>query len=254
VFTVRLPARASAAAGAVRPAFLPDTAAPFVEEALGWTAEAPAAGTRADPDAPSILLVEDNPDMSAYLARLLSGEGWRVRATGDGASALRAAEADPPDLMLSDVMLPGRDGIAVLREMRASARLSRIPIILLTARAGSESAVEGLRQGADDYIVKPFVPAELLARVRVHLQMTQLRELVLARSERRSGNLEQALTSRTVISQAVGVVMAQQRCSPEQAFALLSRASQNRNVKLQVLAREVVGRFTEDADPPGPAR
>jgi DNA-binding response OmpR family regulator len=166
---------------------------------------------------------------------------------------LRAAEADSPDLVLSDIMLPGQDGLAVVRAMRASPRLARIPIVLLTARAGSESAAEGLRQGADDYVVKPFAQAELLARVRVHLQMAQLRELVLARSERRSGNLEQALASRTVISQAVGLIMAQRRCSPEQAFALLSRASQNRNVKLQVLAREMVGRFAEDADPPEPA-
>jgi DNA-binding response OmpR family regulator len=245
-----LPWRTSPAPGVTRPHSLPGIATPFIEEALSWTADPPTADTSTATDAPAILLVEDNPDMAAYLVRLLGNEGWRIRTAGDAPSALEAARSDPPDLVLSDVMLPGSDGIAVLREMRATPRLSRTPIILLTARAGSEAAVEGLQYGADDYIVKPFAPPELLARVRTHLQMAQLRELILARSQHRNANLEHALGTRAVIGQAVGVLMAQQRCSADEAFDLLSKASQNRNVKLHVIARELIERFTGQAGGP----
>src|SRR5205814_3792863 len=78
-------------------------------------------------------------------------------------------------LVLSDIMMPGLDGFGLLRELRAQERTRTIPVILLSARAGEESAVEGLEAGADDYLVKPFSARELLARVRTHLEMAKLR-------------------------------------------------------------------------------
>jgi len=90
-------------------------------------------------------------------------------------SALAAAEVDPPDLVLTDVMMPGLDGFGLLHELRKNPRTKTIPVILLSARAGEESFVEGLDAGADDYLAKPFSARELLARVRTHLELAQLR-------------------------------------------------------------------------------
>jgi signal transduction histidine kinase len=122
-----------------------------------------------------VLLVDDNADMRDYAARLLRAQGWVVDTAGDGAAALAAARNAPPDLVLSDVMMPGLDGFGLLRAMRADARTRTTPIILLSARAGEEARVEGLDTGADDYLVKPFAARELVARVRSHLALSRLR-------------------------------------------------------------------------------
>src|SRR5256885_2264886 len=97
------------------------------------------------------------------------------KVTGVQTCALPISRAAPPDLVLTDVMMPVLDGFGLLRELRADERTRTIPIILLSARAGEESAVEGLQAGADDYLVKPFSARELLARVRTHLELAQLR-------------------------------------------------------------------------------
>ena len=122
-----------------------------------------------------VLLVDDNADMRDYAARLLRAQGWVVETTGDGVSALAAARQDPPDLVLSDVMMPGLDGFGLLPALRADPRTQTTPIILLSARAGEEARVEGLDTGADDYLVKPFAAQELVARVRSHLFLARLR-------------------------------------------------------------------------------
>lgn len=121
-----------------------------------------------------ILWSDDNADMRDYVRRLLA-DRYDVLAVPDGASALAAARENPPDLVLTDVMMPRLDGLGLLRELRADARTRTIPVILLSARAGEESAVEGLDAGADDYLVKPFTARELLARVRTHLELAQVR-------------------------------------------------------------------------------
>src|SRR5207245_1036525 len=112
--------------------------------------------------------------MRDYLKRLLSRD-WTVEAVADGAAALSAIQERVPDLVLSDVMMPGLDGFQLLRALRSNPRTCSIPIILLSARAGEESSVEGLEAGADDYLVKPFSARELLARVRTHLELGKLR-------------------------------------------------------------------------------
>ena len=152
----------------------------FVEEAARWarstdsSAPAPPASAGAGSARARVLLAEDNADMREYLCRLL-GEHWDVEAVGDGATAVEAAHRCAPDLVLSDVMMPGLDGFEVLRALRADPETRSLPVILLTARAGEEDRVEGLDAGADDYLVKPFTARELLARVRVHLELVRLR-------------------------------------------------------------------------------
>ncbi len=123
---------------------------------------------------PRVLWADDNADMRDYVARLLS-ERYEVEAVGDGCSALESARLRPPDLVLTDVMMPHLDGFGLLRELRSDPALCDIPVIMLSARAGEESRIEGVEAGADDYLIKPFSARELVARVDAHVRLTRLR-------------------------------------------------------------------------------
>lgn len=168
----------------------------FVEEATRWIepdsegASAPDRKT-AELDA-RILLADDSADMRRYLQRLLA-EHWQVEAVNDGQAALESALARVPDLVLSDVMMPRLDGFELLRRLRAAPSTAAVPVILLSARAGDEAVAQGLGVGADDYLVKPFSARELIARVRVHLERSQLTRQLAATSvelERSNRELE----------------------------------------------------------------
>jgi two-component system phosphate regulon response regulator PhoB len=117
----------------------------------------------------SILVVEDEPDISALVAYHLVRETHRVRTVADGLAAIRAVEAETPDLIVLDLMLPGMSGQEVLAELRRPAD-SNIPVIVLTARREEQDRMEGLRLGADDYVTKPFSPQELVLRVAAVLR------------------------------------------------------------------------------------
>ena len=162
----------------------PVYATAFVEEALRWLpggelddGEQPQLSEPVvAPNATSvthrirILVADDNADMRDYVARLLRQRGWRVDTVADGQAALEAARHSPPDLLLSDVMMPGLDGFELLRALRADGETRNVPVILLSARAGEDARVEGIEAGATDYLVKPFSARELLARVEAHIQ------------------------------------------------------------------------------------
>jgi signal transduction histidine kinase len=134
-----------------------------------------------------VLVVDDNADMREYLTRILSTH-VQVEAVADGATALAVAQERAPNLILTDLMMPGLDGFELLGALRADPRTREVPIILLSARAGVEAIVVGLEAGADDYLIKPFWAQELISRVTAHLQMAQLRQEALqeARSTIRS--------------------------------------------------------------------
>ncbi|MFF1405394.1 SpoIIE family protein phosphatase [Streptomyces sp. NPDC058294] len=192
-FTVRLPfgtehLPADALAPAASTAVPSATAEPYVLEALRWLpadasgAETPMAPAPSDtaytsgPVVPArVLTADDNADMREYLTRILRGAGYHVQAVTDGHEALRAVRADAPDLVVSDVMMPRLDGLSLVRELRADPRTAAVPVLLLSARAGQEASIEGLQAGADDYLVKPFAAAELLARVRANVELSRLR-------------------------------------------------------------------------------
>ncbi|MFC7381437.1 SpoIIE family protein phosphatase [Sphaerisporangium rhizosphaerae] len=193
-FTIRLPfGPAHLPAGSLVPAGATEavsvTAGPFVEEALRWLPGdgAAADGTAADgsagahPSAPDdgartrVLIADDNADMREYLSRLLRGAGYRVETVGDGMEALDAVRADAHDLVVSDVMMPRLDGLALVAALRSDPRTAGVPVLLLSARAGQEASIEGLEAGADDYLVKPFSAAELLARVRANVELARMR-------------------------------------------------------------------------------
>jgi PAS domain S-box-containing protein len=177
-----------------------------VAEAERWSA-GPAEPLSADGQRPLILLADDNADMRAYIRSLLS-DSWDVVAVSNGEEALAAAADRPPDLVLSDVMMPKLDGFGLIARLRQDERTRNVPVLLLSARAGEESRVEGLRAGAADYLVKPFSAKELLARIQTHLQIGRFK----AAAERERAKLSAAF------SQApVGIALLE---GPEHVFAI----------------------------------
>jgi diguanylate cyclase (GGDEF)-like protein len=121
-----------------------------------------------------ILIVDDEPQLRFILQTQLEHEGYEVVAAEDGFKALSLMHPEPPDLVLLDMTMPGLPGIEVLRRMKGNYRTALVPVIFLTARADRETALEGLDAGAVDHVVKPYDPAELLARVRRLLTLVQV--------------------------------------------------------------------------------
>lgn len=175
---------------------------PFTEEASQWIQDEldqlsgellpsvePLSAPR--PDA-RVLVADDNADMRGYLCRLLS-RYWKVETVADGEQALAALDHLMPDLVLADVMMPKIDGFDLLRRLRERPGGATLPIILVTARAGEEAAIEGLLAGADDYITKPFSARELVARVGAQLELARLRRESRAALERSEAFLRTAV-------------------------------------------------------------
>jgi DNA-binding response OmpR family regulator len=113
----------------------------------------------------TILVVDDDADIRRFVEMNLRLEGYRVMSAADGAMALAMASTDVPDLVLLDVMMPGMDGIEVVRRLKSDVATAAIPVILLSAKAQATDISGGLEAGADDYITKPFDPLELLDKV-----------------------------------------------------------------------------------------
>ncbi|MDZ8104122.1 MAG: ATP-binding protein [Nostoc sp. DedQUE12a] len=172
-------------------------AAPYIEEAMRWL---PEEGEREkekgekdfsllsplplslSPSSARILLADDNADMRDYVKRLLS-QHYEVEAVPNGLAALNSVRERLPDLVLTDVMMPFLDGFGLLQALRTDPQTKKVPIILLSARAGEEARVEGLEAGADDYLIKPFSARELLARVEAALKMARLRQETMQREQ-----------------------------------------------------------------------
>jgi DNA-binding response OmpR family regulator len=112
------------------------------------------------------LVVEDDPDIVELLVHYLSGDGWAVDTAGDGRVALDRIRAEAYQLLVLDLQLPGMDGLALCTEVRRDKRTREVPVVMLTARGDEADRIVGLEMGADDYVVKPFSPKELVARVR----------------------------------------------------------------------------------------
>jgi DNA-binding response OmpR family regulator len=164
----------------------------YVEEALRWLPDwtkgqpGEAVGNEAGllpvEGQPRIVLADDNADMRSYVARILEQGGYAVEAVMDGEAALAAARRGaPPDLVLTDVMMPGLDGFGLLHALRRDPAMEDVLVILLSARAGEEARVEGLAAGADDYLVKPFSARELRARIDGAVSLARQRREAAAR-------------------------------------------------------------------------
>lgn len=231
------------------PASIAARAAAYANEAQHWVCDRPAApapmappsgvvgrpnGHR--PNHPNtarsrIVWADDNADMREYVRRLLA-ERYDVTAVPDGSAAVAAALATKPDLVLTDIMMPGLDGFGVLHALRADERTQTIPVILLSARAGEESAIGGLEAGADDYLVKPFSARELLARVQTHLAMAKLRREWLIELDRRiherTADLEQT-------TNVLEIEIVERKRAEEETRKLLTGAEESRRALLGIL-------------------
>jgi signal transduction histidine kinase len=165
----------------------------FVEEAMRWL---PDAGNSVAPVGPAtprerLVIADDNADMRDYLRRLL-GQRWDVETVANGRQALDAIRRRLPDLVITDVMMPELDGLGLIAELRADDALRELPVIMLSARAGEEARVEGLRAGATDYLGKPFASRELLARVETQLLRAAKRSAEQDEARRLAAIFEQA--------------------------------------------------------------
>ncbi len=189
------------------------TPAAYVEEAMRWLPESevfdnaqevmvlPAVSSATDPregvsgERSRVLIADDNADMREYLRRLLASR-YDVEAVPDGEAAFQSALERLPDLVVTDVMMPKLDGFGLLKALRADARTATVPVMLLSARAGEESRLEGIAAGADDYVVKPFAARELVARVEARLLLSRMRretEAALREREERFRTLAENL-------------------------------------------------------------
>jgi len=214
----------------------------WIQEPLEGEPEFPPAQYPARDGRARILVVEDNADMRGYLQRLLS-KHWDVETASKGTSALKIVAARPPDLVLSDVMLPGIDGFELLRSLRARPETRFLPIILLSARAGEEAASEGLEAGADDYLIKPFSARELLTRVSAHIKSSQARKDAEARVQLGYRQLEiQRLQFHTLFMEAPAAICMLRTPLHQFEFA-------NPAFEAMVGRRDLVGKSVMDAFP-----
>ena len=149
----------------------------FLAEVDGWEMPiAPTVPVEASGRRPRLLIAEDSADMARYLAEVLA-DSYEIESVADGLLALAAARQRRPDALLTDVMMPGLDGFALVAEIRSDPQLKDLPVVMLSARAGQEAAVTGLERGADDYVVKPFDLADLRARLASNIRRASDRSL-----------------------------------------------------------------------------
>jgi len=179
----------------------------------------------------SILLIEDEQTLVNNMADKLRAEGYNVSIAMDGETGWDKVRAEKPDLIILDIMLPGLDGLSLCRMVRNEASISRIPIIMLTARGTEVDKIVGLESGADDYVVKPFGLGEFLARVRAVLRRIDPRAASMQQDELSSGDLRLNLTGRRVFKGEAEIKLSNKE------FDLLAELMRNKNA---VLSRDLI--------------
>jgi len=188
-FTLPLTCPTVADAAPPKPAARPVGANRFAELAtVEVLAPEPAAEGTVAADAPRILIADDTPEIRGLIAEILA-DHYRITSVSDGGEAWESARRDPPDLIISDVMMPHVDGYELCRRIKEDPATAAIPFVMLTAKADLTMKIEGLNRGADDYLVKPFSPEELRARVRSLLRLRRMH----GELEKRNGELRTTL-------------------------------------------------------------
>jgi DNA-binding response OmpR family regulator len=179
----------------------------------------------------SILLIEDEQTLVNNMADKLRAEGYNVSIAMDGETGWDKVRAEKPDLVILDIMLPGLDGLSLCRMVRNEPSISRVPIIMLTARGTEVDKIVGLESGADDYVVKPFGLGEFLARVRAVLRRIDPNASSLQQDELTSGDLRLNLTGRRVFKGEEEIKLSNKE------FDLLAELMRNKNA---VLSRDLI--------------
>jgi signal transduction histidine kinase/DNA-binding response OmpR family regulator len=242
LFTVRLP-RTAPPGVLLRETKLPTTR-PEATLAAGWPPDTSVVVSPISADAGEavVLIIEDNADLNNLLCQTL-GEDYQVISSRDGAAGLEAARSHHPHLIIVDMMLPSMSGAEVLRYVRDDPELHHTAVIVLTAKADDALRVRTLREGADDYIMKPFSIEELRARVAHAVAAGQEVEALRASeasAQRTTAQLEGALHSRIIIEQAKGILAAERGITVDEAFDLVRKHARERGVKLHAVAEAVV--------------
>lgn len=155
---------------------------------------------------PKILIVDDNPTNLEVLSDALRDQGWTTLVATNGESAIEQVDYALPDLILLDIMMPGIDGFETCRQLKANPRTQRLPIIFMTALSDPVDKVKGLELGAVDYITKPFQHEEVLARIKLHLNLfylnNRLEQRVLERTHELEGSLNKLQTAQLQLIQS----------------------------------------------------
>ncbi len=209
-------------------------AAVSVEELRAPAPRAPLSAAQAPADAPSVLVVEDTPDLRDFVARTL-GREFRVEVAQDGEEGLRKAEALRPDVLVTDIMMPRMSGDVLLREVRARAELDAMPVLLLSARADDTLRVALLSGGAQDYVVKPFLGAELIARVRNLSTLKRTRDALQDELKVRSGDLESLARELSLRKRQLEAAFEASQVAREQA----QKASEFKGTLLRLISHEL---------------
>lgn len=185
---------------------------------------APAAIAPVEPTAHAhVLIVDDNPDVRSYVSSILRERGYQISTARNGAEGLRVAQASPPHLIVTDLMMPQVSGLDLIRQVRQNETLRGIPIILLTAKANEDTRIEGVEQGADAYLAKPFNDRELLAEVRNLLALKANEQRVAELNNYLTGSvLKRFLPSSLVERAARGELVLDLRPEPRLMTVLFS--------------------------------
>jgi DNA-binding response OmpR family regulator len=195
---------------------------------------------------PIVLIVEDNADVRAYIRDYLIPM-YQVTEARDGTEGIEKAWEVIPDLIISDVMMPKKDGYEVCRTLKLDERTSHIPIILLTARAASDDKIEGLETGADDYLIKPFEPKELLARIKNLIDLRQkLRERFKLTVPVKPGEVAVASMDEVFLSKVISAVehhIGDELFSTEELAAEVAMSRMQLHRKLSALTNQSAGEF-----------
>ena len=251
--SAHLPAGRIEAARALAPTAV--SSAAYVNDALSWlSADDPArealAISSSDGGAPlneaspaRLILADDNADMREYLRRLLSTQ-WAVEAVADGRRALEAVRRQRPDLIVSDVMMPNMDGLELTHALRTDPTTQRLPIILLSARTGEAATAEGLACGANDYIVKPFSGRELIARVKVQLEIAKSHERTREQDHARlvQEHLRKIAESASQAKDELLAVMGHELRNPLAPILSALQLMEKRGEPGSIREREIIGR------------
>jgi signal transduction histidine kinase len=238
-FVMEMPLRAPEGtpvrpAPAVATEVLAAEAAVAVEELRTRSSQAPAPNSVAPASAPTVLVVEDTPDLRQFVAQTL-GQEFRVEVAQDGQEGLAKAEALRPDVIVTDIMMPRMSGDVLVREVRARTALDAIPILLLSARADDTLRVQLLSGGAQDYVVKPFLAAELTARVRNLAMIKRTRDALQDELKMRSGDLEALARELTTRKRQLDIALVAAQSAREQA----QKASEFKTTLLRLISHEL---------------
>jgi signal transduction histidine kinase len=238
-FVAELPLRAPEGTAlqpelAVSAEVLAAEAAEAAEELRTRARHEPASAPRAPANAPSVLVVEDTPDLRGFVAQTL-GQEFRVEVAQDGEEGLRKVESLRPDVLVTDIMMPRMSGDELVRQVRARPELDATPVLLLSARADDALRVRLLSSGAQDYVVKPFLAAELVARVRNLATLKRTRDTLQTELNVRSGDLEALASELAVHKRQLEAALTAAQAAREQAQS----ASEFKSTLLRLTSHEL---------------